>query len=239
MLVELWYYLLSLCDMSGFRTVSLAIEYRHTEWRKRFEIRRVYLNILGQDILKVALRRKPRWWRKTCMEQFRPQRIQPEWVDETLQNSHCIIECIKQDHSESDFMKDAKVMELYLYDTIPTAKDTGRLSWRNVTKFAGYTWTDWARTFWEVTLWKNPRWWSYTGMIQFRPQKIQPEWVDETLRNSQGILGHIKQGHSESIFMKGPEVMELYWYDTIPTAKDTARVSWRNVTKFAGYTWTY
>ena len=62
-------------------------------------------------------------------------------------------------------------------------------------------------------------------MIQFRQQIIQPECVDETLRSSQGIPGHIKQGHSESIFMKDPEVMELYWYDTIPTANNTARVS--------------
>jgi len=62
-------------------------------------------------------------------------------------------------------------------------------------------------------------------MIQFRQQKIQPECVDETLRNSQSLLGHIKQSHSESNFMKESEVMELYWYDTIPTAKNTARVS--------------
>ena len=28
MLVELWYYLLSLCDMSGFLTLSLAIDFK-------------------------------------------------------------------------------------------------------------------------------------------------------------------------------------------------------------------
>jgi len=35
MLVELWYYLLSLCDMSGFLTLSLAIEWQ-TAFRTRY-----------------------------------------------------------------------------------------------------------------------------------------------------------------------------------------------------------
>jgi len=46
-------------------------------------------------------------------------------------------------------------------------------------------------------------------MIQFRPQKIQPVRVNETLRNSQSIVETIKIEHSESNFTKVAKVMEI------------------------------
>jgi len=56
-------------------------------------------------------------------------------------------------------------------------------------------------------------------------QKIQAHRVEETFRNSQGILEHIGPGHSESSFTKEAKMMEEDMYGTIPTAKNTARVS--------------